>query len=360
MLVYRWLTSVFALSLAFALGVSVADSTASWAAEPETEALRGLPFIAPNEFDSRLYEPWVRNQTGALISVGSFRTLTTAGLGSFSHVVLFDYDPRVQGFNRFNLELVGRSASRLEYLNSLFELELTPEELRIAQSSFAEEQRLLRAKLEPKLAAKTLLSWSNTYAAPYAESVSKDMRKIILSEYLGQETSERWLNSIFGSDLIFKRVQRLVHSGSVEIVQGSLVGAREMLELGARLRQKGIHVSVVDVSNAPRKFRSDTSGDISPLRHFVANLKTLPNNGSTLVLETGNSWLPRRAHADQWNYYVIPWEEYLASMPGRLFLPPQQFELNRLKAYEVTQGERARELRCALGYSAVMKASDSQ
>lgn len=71
-------------------------------------------YIAPNERASFLYTSSLRDEAGALVSVGTFRGLNTLARGRFSHLVQVDYDRKVVDFNRANARLLSTASSTLQ------------------------------------------------------------------------------------------------------------------------------------------------------------------------------------------------------------------------------------------------------
>lgn len=64
-------------------------------------------YIPPNEFLNNHYGDELQNDLGdMLISVGTFRSFITFGLGNFTYAIFADYDQKVVDFNKLLLELM--------------------------------------------------------------------------------------------------------------------------------------------------------------------------------------------------------------------------------------------------------------
>lgn len=283
---------------AFYSGASPSFSADGIPAEPGSES---GAYIIPNEQNTHLFAPVLRGKGGALISVGTFRSLNAALLGDFSHVIQFDHDSKTTAFNRAHLELIKASRDRYEYLTALLDKKPDAKLLNDARAG-----RLSDAEFLTKLMA---LPAPSSRGPPAAEvqrilaSLPHDRRAWFLPKIgtlaeLAQSilkfraSPDQWTLAYFGTDERFAELQKMIRAGRVIPINGDLAGARSMPALAGKLKASGIAVSAVDLSNAFQYFVEKRSAD------FIRNLRTLPLAEDASILMTIKTFRSRVRNVD--------------------------------------------------------------
>jgi len=251
-------------------------------------------YIVPNEHNSHLYAPVLKGKPGALISVGTFRSLNDAAMGEFSHVVLLDQDHMTTAYNRSNVDLIANSRDRFEYLANLF------------GANPAEVEPLLRDVRAGRLSDKMFLGLLNS------SKVGGSRFDIGPALSKAAENSAQWNSTYYGSDAGFAKIRKMALDGRILAVSGDLAGARVMPAIARGLTERGIQVSAVDISNAHESVYSRWS-------EFIGNLRALPLRPDASVLFTGGSGVynpvyfrkPPSTLDGDWLYFAVQAERML-------------------------------------------------
>lgn len=254
-------------------------------------------FIVPNEPAFASFADSARDKTGALISVGTFRTLIVASYGRFSDVILFDVDKKVVEFNQLQIEALRESATVGSFLSALLGRKIgaatLDEALRGDRAASAElHNYVFNAK---RFAHDTISRKSIEYVESLVKLASRDHGAGFLT-----------------SPTAYRRLRQLAIDGRMHSLHGNLAGEHTLKAIGSRLKQDGVRVSVVDVSNAPYYIFGPMTDEASRTR-FGENLRSLPWAANGIVNFTSElSMYPRALNHESWFYYSVPRAEYLA------------------------------------------------
>ena len=297
----------------------------------------GGNYIYPNETHNDAYDEVFKNQTGALISVGTFRTLTEAGIGNFARIYMLDLDESVSAFNRINLALIKESGgNRMKWLSRLFvgndwyenqteanggheisELEIYT---RIIRNNASVETgwwlRMVREwaeilKSRPDLQKEfEILTKAQVGKQFFTDRVPFDLI------YAAYSKEKKWERSIFGSDQIFSKVYSDAIANKFFVVTGSLSGSNSMVDITEDLEQSQMKVSAVDLSNAIIFIMPGTvHQDSAATPRFLQNLKRLPWAANGVILSTMELFRLKKGIKDLllWNHY---WQSYFDFLAG--------------------------------------------
>lgn len=317
-------------------------------------------YIAPNEHESRLFVPYLRGAQGALISVGTFRTLNDAAHGDFSTVIMLDYAERTTKFNRANLKLIAASKDRYEYLTRLFARDLDADVLEKARGGKLKDVVFMRElKAAPRLSDHR---WTDEQRAALdlVESPEfrhdKRLRRISQSLQLGLELGilhfldkpGRWDAAFWSSDARFEKIQGLIAEKRIVAVLGDLSGAGTMTDLAHALKARGEQVGVLDLSNALDYIVPPNKGD-----RFLKNLERLPWAGDALVLFTNRAFtsklherMGKVGYGDGWAYYVTSHERFMRGARAGALESPEKVDhfYSALQEASLRQSERDAQL----------------
>jgi hypothetical protein len=277
-------------------------------------------FVLPNEYESWHFASSLQDKTGALISVGTFRSLTDLAYGSFSEAYLLDYDNGVVTFNRINLEMIKAARDRTDYLESFFGHHLTMQEKADIKQDPAREMDIWRQIASRK----TLLT------PPWVESLLQTDHPLVRGPQ-GMSNVKRFTaildqselsgsGGIMSSDFAFSRIQAMARAGNIHVVNGSLNGSSSVDSIARALRAGKIKASVVDISNSmdyilrplgasPNEVENIGRANADALRK---NLQKLPMSKNATLLLTSDSVFPDNDPLP-WGYFAIPMKQWLES-----------------------------------------------
>jgi hypothetical protein len=298
--------------------------------EETTRGTQGLRYVVPNELESRLFIPFLKGREGALISVGTFRTLNDAAFGAFTRVIMLDYDEGVTEFNRANLELIASSKDRIQYLERLYLRKAPAELLQSARAGQIDGEEFLRRLWRvPRLSESVLSVPQKTMARlipiPVKRRGPTEWLRTTLEHSIRHfaESPFRWTNSYFGNDEAFQRLKRMVAYDQITPVTGNVAGRKTIRALSKALRAEGITVSALDFSNALEYL----AGGIWPekIAAVVRNIEALPMAEGAVILSTfgvamAGEWkLGLLAPSDNWLYFAVPAEDYVVYLKAGHF-----------------------------------------
>lgn len=251
----------------------------SFDSDPPAPDQCGL-FIRPNEFNPQHFHKALIGREGVYIGVGTFRALGAIGVGKFDHGVLLDYDHGTVLFNKANLSLICRSSTREEYLSRLFRTSLDKTILSRIDTSGESAREALG---NPPIGLDEVSD-----ARPRHIFSKKDMAGLRI-DFASQE---QWRATLFGSDSIFETVREMASSGRITAHCGDFVnGTRAIPSLTRALDQRGLRVSVIDLSNL--------AAHINPERAFAPNWS--PDNAPPAQLPQADAWIRL-----SWNLSILP------------------------------------------------------
>jgi hypothetical protein len=287
-------------------------------ADPPAPDQCGL-FIHPNEFNPQNFLKALENRGGVYLGVGTFRTLSAIGMGSFDHAVLLDYDHGTVLFNKANLSLLCRYANREEYISKLFH---TPIDRATLAKIDRSEENAVAVLGNPIVSADELSSGRPRHI--FSRSALAALRRDF-------STPEQWGATIFGSDWIYSKVREMATEGRITARCGDFVnGKRALRSLASALNARGLKISAIDLSNLSahgnpcRAFApqwSPTSIDTGPRAErdnwikLAWNLACLPTTLDALVLCTDQYTMPScRPRYASWSYSSLAIDEYIEAL----------------------------------------------
>ncbi|MEK6705020.1 MAG: hypothetical protein AAB116_17060 [Candidatus Poribacteria bacterium] len=265
--------------------------------------------ISPNELN--FYNSAHQDVSGgALISVGTFRALNNAATGDFLEIYLLDVNESVVHFNAKHLELIARSANRYAYLSNLYHDPKVGEAIKAF-----DEGRATGKKVGDKI-SRAINKLKRLKIEPFQmqDGYVYSMHRII------QDTNT-YHSSFLGSDKYFGQLKKLVDSKRIFAVPGSLSGRHVMAWLGKRLQKRGVHVSVLDISNVLDYMPRDRQK-----RSFANNLLRLPwSKASKIHFTIDHDRIPTVKWGYSWSYYSMSLSDF---MKHKLYWWPQELKHN--------------------------------
>lgn len=326
-----------------AMQISIASTTAFDASfiKDEPSPIADGSFIPPNEHDSFVYSDLIKDQSGALISVGSFRTLDRSAQGNYSVVFMLDYDTVMTEFNRLNLELIARSHDRLEYVQRLLGKFISPR-----KSEFEFFNDLAGQSASPDSSSdpvESRIAQILDHAYPTGGTIRTKLAGEILRDI---NRADRKQTSLFGSDVVFAKVKERIQNRSIIVVNGSLIGEEALHAIGRAVRLNDQKISAVDLSNSLDHIQLQNLKSPGIVKKLLRNLAELPLSHDAQILFTANALLiGERDRTDLWAYFAMNWREF--SEAGRLgyLADSRGFEqlLEKIAAARIEFGEsRAR------------------
>ncbi len=292
-------------------------------------------YINPNENENYLAIRCLNSQdSGSLVSVGTFRALNIAARGSVEDAFQFDFDLLTTFFNHLNHGLILRAENRHEYLSYLLTGELQAKLIRKAQFKkitnleYMQKLQAIAQKLKPEeyfRRLKKLCLELPTLSKDYAEKIKgrgKDFHTLkeggeIPSDLLNflskfkpeffkkldrltnffKESSETRRNAFFGNDILFNTVQQMVRDNRIHILVADLMGNRAFNSLTQALNRTGRKVKILDTSNAQGWILNEQPLD--RLKKHFQNILQLPFSGEGRIFMTDDFTQNR------WKYFVF-------------------------------------------------------
>lgn len=237
-------------------------------------------FIVPNE-DNYSGFSQVKFASGVLISVGTFRSLAMASMGQFSHVVLFDADPGVVEFNKWQIEVLKRSSSVAEFLGGLAGKPEMVEYLKEMNKQDAEgawARSVFDVLFDREL--------QKIRGAPRSAKADLDHATLLYVGKLVRMASSDLGHSFLTNSKKYEKLRRLALENKILVVHGSLTGDRAMKSLALKLKELNLSVGTIDVSNFFEYIIESNQSIIN----YTDNLEALPFEKSALVQLTNGGY----------------------------------------------------------------------
>ena len=287
-------------------------------ADPPAPDQCGL-FIHPNEFNPQNFLKALENRRGVYLGVGTFRTLSAIGMGSFDHAVLLDYDHGTVLFNKANLSVIAHASNREEYLSKLFRTPIDRATLLTVDRS---EEAAQTALGNPGIGLDDLSTERprHLFSRKDLAALRTDFSRV-----------EQWQSTIFGSDAIFNKVREMARCERVSVRCGDFVnGTRALPSLARALNDRALKISVIDLSNLTAHFNPEgffppnwTPTTPAPAatpqrdgwRRLSWNLSCLPATQDAVVLCTDFYTMPScRPRYASWSYSSLALNEYTEAL----------------------------------------------
>lgn len=249
-------------------------------------------FIHPNEENFQLFNPFLEDAAGTLISVGTFRAFHDASIGAFDFVIFLDNNKQVHDFNRSHIEMIEHCSDRYDYLEKLFAFNgLRP--LLLDYENGRLDSAQIKVILDQAIERITVTNPGSIYLL---DNYLQYMAKFIADK-------EKYQKTFLGSDAAFTKLLKIAKHRQYLIVGGSLSGVKVMPWLARELKKQGKKVSIFNISNVFDVIR--VSGDEA---QFLSNLIALPFAETARVLYTVQS---ASAISAPWLYLRLPYLEYI-------------------------------------------------
>ena len=266
-------------------------------------------FIWPNEEGDADQVLWVKNRSGALISVGTFRTLNVGTIGGFSEIIQVDYDVLTVAFNRLILEFLREAKTREEFLVLLLGDELRPGfETRLGfrgksayLSSILFHAVIGKPQLNSDICSRLpLVSISYFHRLGLHQDQAFNQPPVGVQSAGLCELLPAWIfqsydlgkyvavgggfdeSTILGSDVLYDRARKLARDGKISVVLLDLTSRESFMDFVKTLNENGTQISAVDISNAG-------DSDVALRVKILENLTLLPWGDGSAVLETSLS-----------------------------------------------------------------------
>lgn len=234
-----------------------------------------FPYIMANEGRTHVWAPFVANVGGGYVGVASDQNYSLIAAAGSEVAWLLDYDPRVVAHHKRLRAMILRSDTPEEFV-ARFAPEGLAESLEILDEVYAGAPELEKLKSGFRATRDEL--------HPYYAAQRTDPPK-------GGE-GQGWL----ADAAAYARIRTMYAQGRIVPVKGDLMGTRTLASIAAAARALAVPVRVVYLSNAP----SAWGGEINEA--FKANLRGLPFDERSLVLQTSNSNGFKRA--SYWHYNI--------------------------------------------------------
>lgn len=267
---------------------------------PEDPGIFSGAFLPPNEIQTFTYADVIHATApgGALLSVGSFRTLFDASLGQFSRVYMLDYDQATTQFNRDNLALIlalrdfnpDPTIQRYQYQALLSRKILSREALgalaaarpsepmeagelhkAIAASPSGKLEELPKSVQDAVCGLWRTLIWSGNDRQVLPAFQSFPPQQVAIAY---------WSRNDF-----WTKLQAMIEQGRFRVVNGDLCGGRVLEAIAREAAAASTPVSMIDLSNV-LDFLFLPSGEArtAAVAKVISGLKLLPGAGKTPVL----------------------------------------------------------------------------
>jgi hypothetical protein len=191
---------------------------------------RGHIYVVPNELNPEAAASILSQaKEGAYISVGAERGLLGALLSKgVTHLVQIDLVPEVVLYNQLNVVLLKVARDLPDYL-ALRNGEVSEWKKRAALTTLNEREKQI------------LLSEEN---AKFFASVEGGARERLLhADYFKG-------SSFLRDEKLFAKVQVFAKANRIQVLQGNLTDGDRLRQVANQLKERGIQISVVDMSNA--------------------------------------------------------------------------------------------------------------
>lgn len=290
-------------------------------------------FLLPNEMDTYLYKPLTKGKKDILLSVGTFRALFLASMGDFSRLIMFDHDVLVTKFNNNNLLLIKclgelewpLELQRMQYIALLNYKYLSDEQITNMQSSIYKNDfdqikilmKNLRSmplinlddvapKLRPIVEEIHIIFQLSAYRNRNFEMPRSEYQRVYTSRNIFKEflkSLDRFEVIYWGSNEKWKKIQDMIESDKIMVINGNLSGEYELKALSEELKANNEKISIMDVSNAPIAiaFSEIQAVDEDASKEFVNNLTYLPFAKNSYLLSSE----VRDIKVYEWFYYHI-------------------------------------------------------
>ncbi len=239
-------------------------------------------FLVPNEQYPQQAKVLLEDSIpGVYASVGTERGFISASMAEqATHLLLFDYDPNVAKYNRINTALLELASNRVEYLN-----------LRL-KSTHASWDKLVKSN--PSLSAETRAFLNNPDNWKWwNQNVRKEARFQDFHSNGGR--SFQGVNYLF-EDAPFEKLSRMAKEGKIQSVVGDLGNENFTKQIAESIKKAGLHLSVLDVSNAWWNAYTPTQGLESALKNFGS----VASDRTRFLFTDGSAY--------HWNYFSLDFE----------------------------------------------------
>ncbi len=284
------------------------DQRAVLAALPrEVIPLPGEYYFRSNELRHDLLADDLRGRGGAVVGVGPDQLYTMAALASAELIVGTDYDARIPALHRLYGVLVPRSETAPDLI------------AHFAPEREAETSALLRAELEP----------GDEQPIRMFERLRQALYEYLQRQHAREhrQAPTTWM----ADPAYYAHVRDLFRAGRVVARTGDLTGTTTVRAVGAALRELGIPMRVLYLSNADQFFRYTDD--------FIANVEALPTDEKTIVVRSiRNPELPN-ARRDRWHYIIQEHADFLERLKLRYFRRSQVIVQELIDAGEPWVGE---------------------
>jgi hypothetical protein len=258
------LLALLVSALAHASEPSLAAFASLPADPPPPELVRGLHYWVSNEDRLDLFHAEVKEKGGVYVGVGTDQNYLLAGWARSELLVLLDFDQAVVDLHRV-YGVLFREAETPEAFLRLWRQESRPEVRRLLK-----ESRLRPSERAAALRAHATARWS----------VERRLLRVI------EQMKQASLPCFLVDAAEYGHVRRLFLEDKVFLVRGDLTARRSLPALGQAVRQAGLTVKVLYLSNAEQYFPYGAQ-----YRH---NIRALPMEADTVVVRTsGQRGVPR-------------------------------------------------------------------
>lgn len=264
-------------SLAAALASVVPDP-------PPKELAANAHFFVSDEWAHWLYRDSVQAIGGVMIGVGTDQNYIIAGWARPELLVLVDFDQVVVDIHRVYRQVFLECDNPSAFSEAWSQAKMTSVEAWLAAAYLdqADQRRIIRTFRQ---------------ARPLIEGRLKALRKKYKEAgvpfFLSDPEQYAYLRNLFRANRVFA-------------IRGDLTGRSAIRGIAKALRDAGLKVTVLYLSNAEKYFEFT--------KDYKENMRSLPFDEKAVVLRTAGGWDPDKAPDGLYTYIVQPAWSFVAWM----------------------------------------------
>ncbi|MBL7716479.1 MAG: hypothetical protein JNL01_13525 [Bdellovibrionales bacterium] len=274
---------------------------------PTRELVQLDEYLVANErFPEDALKAYQAAPEGVYISVGTERGfIGAANGGRVSHLLLVDINPNVTIYNRVNISLLKMASDREDYLRLRQERDPEVWLQRARQVGLSEDETARLGSFHQRWKS---LSYQNSSTESHEPGIE-----------VANPVKNRGFNGVnyLFEDALFMRLKKMADEGKIVAAQGDWGDDSRMEEIVVALKDAGVKISVVDISNA-------WWGRYIPEQRLARTLKTLDYMAQAKSLVIATEGYPMLNHflGDRlmWTYSAYTYERIRQNQDWRDFV----------------------------------------
>lgn len=271
------------------------------------------PHLYPNETNPirALEILQSQNSDGYLLSIGSERVFVTAAMAGFEGIIFTDYSPSILYFNQINTGLIAIARNMEDYRH--LRLAASQEEWKSAISIFKLQNQDPRFdEILEQLATPDAFNWWSQNIRTAGFAILETRWKARMQPlHAGDGHIYRNVNYLY-NPVLFERLHRIIRAKNFEFARVDYNDPAQVKALSDSIRQRGIHLAMVDMSNLWWPIFLSNLGRVN---QFLGALAQLPVEPNTILMLTHDA-LRRVSNIQeisptQFVYFGFPFERIL-------------------------------------------------